>query len=66
MIAGEYHMAAQVFIQCKAVLLTLIWSGVGSAILYFAIDKTWGMRVSPEAENEGLDISEHGERAYHY
>ena len=57
---------AQLFIQAKAVLLTLVWSGVGSAILYFAIDKTWGMRVTPEVEHEGLDIAEHGERAYHY
>ena len=64
--AGTYDMAAQVIVQLKAVLLTLVWSGVGSAILFFAIDKTWGMRASPEAETEGLDIHDHGERAYHY
>jgi Amt family ammonium transporter len=66
MVAGSYDMAAQVWIQCKAVLITLVWSGVGSAILYLAIDKTWGMRATEEEEFEGLDISDHGERAYNY
>ena len=64
--AGSYNMAGQVFIQCKAVLFTLLWSGVGSAILFFIVDKAWGLRSSVEVEHEGLDIAEHGERAYHY
>jgi len=64
--AGSYDMVGQVIIQAKAVLLTLVWSGVGSAILFTIIDKTWGMRASPEVETQGLDIAEHGERAYHY
>jgi len=46
--------------------MTLVWSGVGAAILFILIDKTWGMRIPAEQEVEGLDISEHGERAYHY
>ncbi|WP_375391289.1 ammonium transporter [uncultured Sphingomonas sp.] len=66
MVPGEYLMGHQVWVQCEGVLTTLIWSGVVSAILYFAIDKVWGLRVSPEVEHEGLDIGEHGERAYHY
>ncbi len=64
--AGSYDMVGQLIIQAKAVLLTLVWSGVGSAILYFVIEKTWGMRATPEAETMGLDISEHSERAYNY
>ena len=64
--AGTYSMGAQVLIQLKAVIITLLWSGIGSAILFFAIDKTWGMRATAEAEHEGLDIADHGERAYHY
>jgi len=52
--------------QAKAVLLTLVWSGVGSAILYKVTDLIVGLRVSPEAEREGLDITEHDERAYNY
>ncbi len=61
-----YDMAGQLFIQLKAVLLTLAWSGIGSAILYFIIDKTMGLRVSEDAEREGLDITSHEERAYNY
>ena len=63
---GAYDMGAQMITQIKAVLLTLVWSGVGSAILYFIIDKTMGLRPSEEAEREGLDLAEHGERAYNY
>lgn len=66
MVAGTYSMGTQVWIQCQGVLTTLIWSGVVSLILFFVIDKVFGIRVSPEVEHEGLDIAEHGERAYHY
>jgi Amt family ammonium transporter len=65
-VVGKYDMAAQVLTQIKAVLLTLVWSGVGSAILYFVIDKTIGLRPNADAEQEGLDLSSHGERAYNY
>jgi Amt family ammonium transporter len=65
-VPGAYDMGAQVVTQIKAVLLTLVWSGVGSAILYFIVDKIFGLRPSEEAEREGLDLSEHGERAYNY
>ena len=58
--------ATQLLIQAKAVLLTLVWSGVGSAVLFFIIGKTIGLRPTVESEREGLDISEHGERAYNY
>jgi Amt family ammonium transporter len=62
--AGEYVMATQVFAQLKAVLLTLVWSGVGSAILYKIVDIIVGLRPDEQREREGLDITEHGERAY--
>ncbi len=65
-VAGAYDMGAQLIIQAKAVGLTLLWSGVGSALLYFIIDKTIGLRPSEDAEREGLDITSHGERAYNY
>ena len=61
---GDYAMATQVLIQCKTVAFTLLYSGVGSAILYKLVDLTIGLRVSVDAEREGLDIAEHGERAY--
>ncbi len=63
---GTYDMAAQVMTQVKAVALTLVWSGGVSAILFFVIDKIFGLRPTEEAEREGLDLSEHGERAYNY
>ena len=62
--AGTYDMATQVLTQCKVVAFTLLYSGIGSAILYKLVDLTIGLRVSVDAEREGLDIAEHGERAY--
>jgi len=63
-IAGTYDMGAQLIIQAKAVGITLLWSGIGSAVLFFVIDKVMGLRPSQDAEREGLDITAHGERAY--
>jgi Amt family ammonium transporter len=65
-VAGSYDMVTQVITQVKAVCLTLVWSGVGSAILYKIVDVIIGLRVTQEEEREGLDIAEHGERAYNY
>lgn len=61
----DYAMGHQVWVQIQAVLTTLVWSGVGSLILYKIVDIIVGLRVRPEVESEGLDIVEHGERAYH-
>ncbi|PZU83823.1 MAG: ammonia channel protein [Shinella sp.] len=58
-------MGAQFFTQVKAVLVTLVWCGVGSAILYKITDVIVGLRVPVEAEREGLDLASHGEAAYH-
>jgi ammonium transporter, Amt family len=54
----------QVWIQTKAVLVALILSGVVSAILFKLIDLTIGLRLPTDGEREGLDLVEHGERAY--
>jgi len=61
----NYSIATQVWAQAKAVLLTIVWSGVVSLIAYKLVDMTIGLRVSEEDEREGLDIAEHGETAYH-
>ena len=61
---GDYDVMAQVFIQFKNALITIGWSAVGSLIVYLIISVLVGLRVSPETEREGLDIAEHGERAY--
>ncbi|RZJ08612.1 MAG: ammonium transporter [Rubrivivax sp.] len=60
-----YNIAAQVWTQTKAVLVTIVWSGVVSFVAYKIVDLTIGLRVTEEEEREGLDISSHGETAYH-
>jgi len=61
---ADYDFWTQVIAQSKAVLMTLVWSGVGSFILYKIVDYTVGLRPSVEKEREGLDLTDHGERAY--
>jgi Amt family ammonium transporter len=58
-------MGAQVWTQILAVLITIIWCGVVSAILYKVVDLIVGLRPTVEAEREGLDLTSHGEVAYH-
>ncbi len=62
--AADYSIAAQVWTQAKAVLLTIVWSGVVSFVAYKIVDLTIGLRVTEEDEREGLDITSHGETAY--
>lgn len=57
-------IGAQVWIQLKGVVLTIVWSGVVAFIAYKITDLTIGLRVSEEEEREGLDITAHGETAY--
>ncbi len=63
---AEYAFGTAVWAQIKAVLFTILWSGVGSAILYKIVDLIVGLRVTQESEREGLDLADHGERAYNY
>jgi Amt family ammonium transporter len=58
-------IGAQVWIQLKGVLLTVVWSGVVSLIAYKIVDLVIGLRVPEDEEREGLDITSHGETAYH-
>src|SRR5690606_33834440 len=55
----------QVWLQFEGVLTTVVWSGLIAWAAYFIADKVCGLRVSPDSEREGLDISTHGESAYH-
>ena len=61
---GSNAIGAQVWIQLKAVLLTIVWSGVVSFVAYKIVDMTIGLRVPEDEEREGLDITSHGETAY--
>ncbi|MBA4108343.1 MAG: ammonia channel protein [Leptothrix sp. (in: Bacteria)] len=62
---ADYSIVNQVIIQAKAVGLTVVWSAVVSLIAFKIVDLVIGLRVSEEEEREGLDISAHGETAYH-
>ena len=62
--SADFSIASQVWVQTKAVLVTVVWSGVVSFIAYKIVDLTVGLRVSEEDEREGLDIASHGETAY--
>ncbi|MBQ0959960.1 ammonium transporter [Ideonella sp. 4Y11] len=65
MIAPDaYSIASQVWVQAKAVAITVVWSGVVSLIAYKVVDMVIGLRVTEEEEREGLDITTHGETAY--
>ncbi|WP_457581632.1 ammonium transporter [Ensifer canadensis] len=63
--ADGVTMGGQFMTQVTAVAITIVWCGVVSAILYKVVDAIVGLRVSVEAEREGLDLSSHGEAAYH-
>lgn len=60
----DYVIASQLMVQAKGVIVTIIWSGVVSAVAYKIVDVLIGLRVSEESEREGLDIASHGEQAY--
>jgi Amt family ammonium transporter len=62
--AGAFDLVGQVTTQIYAVGVTVAWTGLVSAALFLALKYTMGLRPDAEAETNGLDISEHGERAY--
>ncbi|MBD3731640.1 MAG: ammonium transporter [Sphingopyxis sp.] len=62
--AGEFDLAGQVMTQIWAVGTTVLWTGTVSLVLFLALKYTIGLRPSKDVEQEGLDLAEHGERAY--
>lgn len=61
----DYSLAGQTLIQIQAVVITIVWCGIASLILYKLVDLLIGLRVTEEDERIGLDLSAHGEQAYH-
>ncbi|MBA3591701.1 ammonium transporter [Methylibium sp.] len=61
----DYSIASQMLIQAEGVLITIAWSAVVAFVAYKIVDMVVGLRVPEEAEREGLDITSHGETAYH-
>jgi Amt family ammonium transporter len=65
MSAETYSISHQVWVQAQAVGTTIVWSAVVSLVAYKLVDLIIGLRVPEEQEREGLDITTHGETAYH-
>ncbi|MBO6717284.1 MAG: ammonium transporter [Rhizobiaceae bacterium] len=63
--AEDFSIASQVWIQFVAVLVTIVWCGVLSAVIFKVVDLIIGLRPTPEDESTGLDLTSHGEVAYH-
>ncbi|MBY8828808.1 ammonium transporter [Hephaestia mangrovi] len=63
---ADWQMGHQLWVQLQTVVTTIVWAAVGTAIAIFIAKLVTGLRVSPEVEREGLDLGEHGERAYNY
>jgi ammonium transporter, Amt family len=63
--SADYSIVSQVWVQAQTVGTTIIWSAVVSVVAYKLVDLVIGLRVSEDEEREGLDITSHGESAYH-
>ncbi len=63
---GSVGIGAQLLIQAETVLATIVWAAIGTTIAIFIAKLVTGLRVSADVEREGLDLGEHGERAYNY
>ena len=61
----EFSLVTQVGIQAEGVIITIVVSAIVSIIAYKLVDMIVGLRVPEEEEREGLDITSHGETAYH-
>ncbi len=63
---ADWSMGHQLWVQLQTVATTIVWAAVGTTIAIYVAKAVTGLRVSPEIEREGLDLGEHGERAYTY
>lgn len=61
---GSTALGAQLWTQTHGVLVTIVWAGIGTLVAAYVVKLLIGLRVDEETEVNGLDISEHGERAY--
>lgn len=61
----DYSIVGQTMIQIEAVIITILWTAIGSFILLKLVDMVVGLRVDADSERQGLDLTSHGESAYH-
>ena len=62
----DNSIGAQLWIQTEGVLVTVVYTAIVTYVILKVLDLVMGLRVTEESEREGLDTTEHGERAYHY
>jgi Amt family ammonium transporter len=62
----QYALGRQLMVQMAAVGVAIAWSAVGSAVCFAVVRQVTALRYDREREREGLDLSDHGERAYNY
>ena len=63
---ADYALGWQLIRQVAAVGVAIAWSAAGSAICFAVVKTIMPLRHARDAEREGLDIADHGERAYNY
>ena len=63
--ADDFSIAHQLYVQAEGVVITLVWSAIVAYVCFKIVDVVIGLRVPEESEREGLDITSHGESAYH-
>lgn len=61
----DFSIVSQVITQIKAVVVTIAWAGIGSLVLLYIVKAVTGLRVATDDERQGLDLTTHGESAYH-
>ena len=61
---ATHGVGSQFVVQLVGVVATAAWCGIVTYGIFKLLDRTVGLRVSAEQESEGLDLAEHGERAY--
>jgi Amt family ammonium transporter len=61
---ADFSIGSQLVTQILATVTTIVWAAIGTAIAIYIAKAVTGLRVSQEVEYEGLDLGEHGERAY--
>jgi Amt family ammonium transporter len=63
--AADFSILDQTWIQILAVAITIAWCGIGSIVFFKLVDMVFGLRVEEAEERQGLDLTSHGEAAYH-
>ena len=61
----DFAIGSQLWVQIEGVLITIVWSAVVAFVAFKVVDMVMGLRVDNDTERQGLDLTSHGEQAYH-